>query len=166
VGRAVQAPLRSVRAGSVSQRSSTGMGGHQRSPTVRRNRRSRALGSSSWDNADGRFRLWSRRSGFESSRTLLRSRSPMAHLHPAVGSSASSACSFERSSYDESWPAAPTATYGRPDQSPSVGLTPVGEACASNSRRRPAKGSRAANLVRAGFRNRSGPAPVRRRPHV
>jgi hypothetical protein len=40
---AVQAPLRSVRAGSVSQRSSTGMGGHQRSPTVRRNRRSGAL---------------------------------------------------------------------------------------------------------------------------
>ena len=33
----------SVRAGSVSQGSSTGMGGHQRSPTVRRNRRSRAL---------------------------------------------------------------------------------------------------------------------------
>jgi hypothetical protein len=40
---AVQAPLRSVRGGSVSQRSSTGMGGHQRSPTVGRNRRSRAL---------------------------------------------------------------------------------------------------------------------------
>jgi hypothetical protein len=40
---AVQALLRSVRAGSVSQRSSTGMGGHQRSPTVRKNRRSRAL---------------------------------------------------------------------------------------------------------------------------
>ena len=37
---AVQAALRSVRAGSVSQRSSTGMSGHQRSPTVRRNRRS------------------------------------------------------------------------------------------------------------------------------
>jgi hypothetical protein len=41
--RAVQAPLRSVRAGSVSQRSSTGMGGQLRSPTVRRNRRSRTL---------------------------------------------------------------------------------------------------------------------------
>jgi hypothetical protein len=40
---AVQASLRSVRAGSVPQRSSTGMGGHRRSPTVRRNRRSRAL---------------------------------------------------------------------------------------------------------------------------
>ena len=40
---AVQAPLRSVRAGSVSQRSSTGIGGHQWSPTVRRNRRSLAL---------------------------------------------------------------------------------------------------------------------------
>jgi hypothetical protein len=33
----------SVRAGSVSQRSSTGMSGNQRSPTVRRNPRSRAL---------------------------------------------------------------------------------------------------------------------------
>jgi hypothetical protein len=32
-----------VRAGSVPQRSTTGIGGHQRSPTVRRNRRSRAL---------------------------------------------------------------------------------------------------------------------------
>jgi hypothetical protein len=40
---AVQAPLRSVRAGSGPQRSNMGMGGHQRSPTVRRNRRSRAL---------------------------------------------------------------------------------------------------------------------------
>jgi hypothetical protein len=36
-------PLRSVRAGSVSQRSSTGIGGHQRSPVVQRNRRSLAL---------------------------------------------------------------------------------------------------------------------------
>jgi hypothetical protein len=34
---------RPVRAGSVSQRSSSGMGGHQRSPTVRRNHRSEAL---------------------------------------------------------------------------------------------------------------------------
>jgi hypothetical protein len=40
---AVQAPLRSVRAGSVSQRSSTGISGHQRSPTVQRNCRSWAL---------------------------------------------------------------------------------------------------------------------------
>jgi hypothetical protein len=37
---AVQAPLRSVRAGSVSQRCSTGINGHQWSQTVRRNRRS------------------------------------------------------------------------------------------------------------------------------
>jgi hypothetical protein len=40
---AVQAPLRWVRAGSVPQRSSRGMSGHQRSPTVGRNRRSRTL---------------------------------------------------------------------------------------------------------------------------
>jgi hypothetical protein len=39
----VQARLRSVRAGSVPQRSSRGISGHQRSPTVRRNRRSPAL---------------------------------------------------------------------------------------------------------------------------
>jgi hypothetical protein len=38
-----QAPLRSVRTGSVSQRSSTGVSGHQRSPRVQRNRRSLAL---------------------------------------------------------------------------------------------------------------------------
>jgi len=43
VGQAVQAPRNSVRAGSVPQRSSAGMGGHQRSPTVRRTRRSLAL---------------------------------------------------------------------------------------------------------------------------
>jgi hypothetical protein len=40
---AVQVPLHSVRAGSVSERTLMGMGGHQRSPTVRRNRRSPAL---------------------------------------------------------------------------------------------------------------------------
>jgi hypothetical protein len=42
-GQAAQAPLRSVRTGSVSQRSSTGVSGHQRSPRVQRNRRSLAL---------------------------------------------------------------------------------------------------------------------------
>jgi hypothetical protein len=39
----MQASLSSVRAGSVPQRSSTGIRGHQRSPTVQRNRRSAAL---------------------------------------------------------------------------------------------------------------------------
>jgi hypothetical protein len=62
---AVQATLHSVRAGSVPQRSSRGMGGHLRSPTVRRNRRSRALQLSSWGNGGGRFGLWSRRSGLQ-----------------------------------------------------------------------------------------------------
>jgi hypothetical protein len=61
--RAVQASLRSVRARSVSQRSSTGIGGRQRSLMVQRNRRSLARSSCSWDDAIGRFGLWSRRSG-------------------------------------------------------------------------------------------------------
>jgi hypothetical protein len=43
VSRTEEVAWASVRAGSVSQRSSTGMGGHQRSSTVQRNRRSRAL---------------------------------------------------------------------------------------------------------------------------
>ena len=43
LGQAAQSSLRPVRAGSVSQRSSTGIGGRQRSPTVQRNRRSPAL---------------------------------------------------------------------------------------------------------------------------
>jgi hypothetical protein len=42
-GRAAQAPLSSVRAGSVPQRSSMGSSGRQRSPTVGRNRRSSAV---------------------------------------------------------------------------------------------------------------------------
>ena len=39
----MQATVRSVRAGSVPQRSGTGISSHQRSLTVQRNRRSRAL---------------------------------------------------------------------------------------------------------------------------
>jgi len=41
--RAVQALLTSVRTGSVSERTRTGVGGHRRSPTVQRNRRSPGL---------------------------------------------------------------------------------------------------------------------------
>jgi hypothetical protein len=51
-----------VRAGSVPQRSSAGISGHQRSLTVRRNRSSPAPSSGSWEDAGGRFGLWSRRS--------------------------------------------------------------------------------------------------------
>jgi hypothetical protein len=57
---AAQLALSSVRAGSVSHRSSTGTSGRQRS-------RGRAghgpSGSRSWDHADGQIRLWSRRAG-------------------------------------------------------------------------------------------------------
>jgi hypothetical protein len=42
-GQTAQALLSWIRAGSVSQRSSRGIGGRQRSPTVQRNRRSPAL---------------------------------------------------------------------------------------------------------------------------
>jgi hypothetical protein len=45
------------------------LGGHQQSPRVQRARRSPSVHLSSWDDAGGRFRLWSRRSRPESSRT-------------------------------------------------------------------------------------------------
>jgi hypothetical protein len=59
----LQARLSPVRAGSVSQRSRTGSSGHQRSPTVRTNRRSSPLQLKQQDAARGRCGLWSRRSG-------------------------------------------------------------------------------------------------------